>query len=174
MTMVVRGVMVLAAAAALMMGCGQKAGDEDPGTGGDPGSTPPPPASNGLCNEISFGGGQVTDTLGTGQPTLGGGTMADGRYVLTRYEWYAPNQLHTRSITMEITGGGKYGQYLWQRDQEPEQRVTVNIATDADRIAMRGICPVGMDLEWDRFGMTDTGVTLFSTRDDKAAFFARQ
>jgi hypothetical protein len=100
--------------------------------------------------------------------------MTDGRYVLTRYEWYTPNMLHTRAITLVVGGGGQWGQYLWTRDQDPEQRVTVNIATSGNQIAMRASCPVGADLEWDRYGMSDSGLILFSSRDNKAAFFSRQ
>ena len=135
---------------------------------------PPPTTSSGQCNDISASGGTITDQRGAAAPALNGGAMADGTYVLTKYEWYQPNQLHTRSITLVISGGGRYGQYLWQRDSEPEQRVTVNIATSADRIAMRGICPAGTDLEWDRYNVGGSGLTLYSTRDAKAAFFARQ
>ena len=162
-----------------MVGCGPQnvTAPDDPGTMPPPSTGlggPPPPSQTGACNDLTASGGTVSDQISTMAPALTGGAMADGRYVLTRYEWYTPNMLHTRSITLEITGGGKYGQYLWQRDQEPEQRVTVNIATSAEQISMRGICPAGMDLEWDRYGMTDSGLTLFSSRDNKAAFFARQ
>jgi hypothetical protein len=129
---------------------------------------------NGACNDLTLGGGTISDQLGTTPPALNGGALADGRYVLTRYEWYTPNMLHTRSITLVISGGGVYGQYLWTRDQEPEQRNTLNIATNANQIAMRGSCPLGQDLEWDQYGMTDTGMTLYSSRDNKAAFFSRQ
>jgi hypothetical protein len=114
------------------------------------------------------------DQVASAMPNLGGGMMVDGRYVLTRYEWYQPNELHTRAITLLVTGGGSYGQYLWQRDQEAEQRITVNIATNGNAIAMHAICPVGSDLEWDRYGMSDGGLVLFSSRDSKAAYFARQ
>jgi hypothetical protein len=163
-------------------GCGgDTSSSQQPGTMPPPntvdpnGVTPPPPASNGLCNDVTPAGGAVSDQLAATVPALNGGTIADGRYVLSKYEWYTPNMLHTRSITMVISGGGKFAQYLWQRDQEPEQRVTVTIATNADRIAMRGVCPVGEDLEWDRYGMgADGGLTLYSTRDSKAAFFAHQ
>jgi hypothetical protein len=167
------GVMVVAAM--VVVGCA-------PSPAADPGeqppsntnNTPPPMSSNGLCNDLTAGGGTISDQLSATPPQLGGGAMADGRYVLTRYEWYSPNMLHTRSITLVITGGGQYGQYLWTRDQDPEQRVNVAIATNANQIAMRAICPVGADLEWDRYGMSDSGLTLFSSRDNKAAFFARQ
>ena len=130
--------------------------------------------ANGACNTLAAAGGTVTDQVGTAAPSLGGGTLLDGRYVLTRYEWYTPNQLHTRTITLEVSGGGRYGAYLWTRDADPEQRTTVNIATSSSQIAMRGVCPAGQDLEWDQYGMTDSGLTLYSSRDNKAAFFARQ
>ena len=171
---------VMVAMVVAAVGCGQGPTPDEttppPSSGGlDPNSIMPPPmGANGQCNDLAAAGGLVTDQLGTAAPALNGGALADGRYVLTRYEWYSPNQLHTRSITLLVSGGGKYGQYLWTRDQEPEERNTVNIATSASQIAMRGICPVGSDLEWDRYGMTDSGMTLFSSRDNKAAFFSRQ
>jgi hypothetical protein len=130
--------------------------------------------SNGQCNSLGAAGGTISDQLSTMPPALGGGAMADGNYVLTKYEWYSPNVLHTRSITLMVSGGGTAGQYLWTRDQDPEQRVNLSIATSGVQIAMRATCPVGADLEWDQYGMTDTGLTLFSSRDNKAAFFARQ
>jgi len=134
---------------------------------------PPTPTGNGQCNDLS-GGSTISDQLSTTPPALSGGAMADGRYVLTRYEWYTPNQLHTRAITLVVSGGGIYGQYLWTRDSDPEQRVNLAIATTGTQIAMRSTCPVGQYLEWDQYGMTESGLTLFSTRDNKAAFFARQ
>jgi hypothetical protein len=166
-------------AAVVLSGCGpgtQPAPGSGAGGGGsDPNNVSPPPAtSDGRCNDLTAAGGTIMDQIGTSMPALGGGTMADGSYVLTKYEWYTPNQLHTRTITMVISGGGRYGQYLWQRDSDPEQRVTVNIATSGDRIAMRAICPAGSDLEWDRYGVDGGGLTLYSTRDTKAAFFTRQ
>jgi hypothetical protein len=161
----------------MVVGCSQSPTD-DPGPGGGGSNQPtggmPMPSANGLCNEVSPGGGTITDQLSTMPPSLGGGSIADGRYVLTRYEWYTPNQLHSRSITLVVSGGGAYGQYLWTRDSDPEQRINVAIATNGAQIAMRATCPVGQDLEWNQYGMTDSGMTLYSSRDNKAAFFSRQ
>lgn len=171
---------VLVALMLAAVGCGQgpvpdETGHPPSSTGlPDPNAMPPPMGANGACNDVTPAGGLVTDTLGTAAPALGGGAMADGRYVLTRYEWYSPNTLHTRTITLVITGSGAYGQYLWTRDQEPEERATLSIATSGNQIAMRGVCPLGSALEWDQYGITDSGLTLFSSRDNKAAFFARQ
>jgi hypothetical protein len=168
---------VMVAALAMVTGCNQGPTD-DPGPGGGGGTNQPtggmPMPSNGVCNDLSPGGGTISDQLGANPPSLGGGAMVDGRYVLVRYEWYTPNTLHTRSITMMITGGGAYAQYLWTRDMDPQQRINVTIATNGAQVAMRAICPVGQDLEWDQYGMTDTGMTLYSSRDNKAAFFSRQ
>jgi hypothetical protein len=160
----------------LAVGCAQSPA-ENPGnqptpTGGS--NQPSNMPTNGQCNTLGAAGGTISDTLSTTPPALTGGQMADGNYVLTKYEWYTPNQLHTRAITMMISGGGTSGQYLWTRDQDPEQRINIAIATNGAQVAMRATCPVGQDLEWDQFGMTDTGLTLFSTRDNKAAFFSRQ
>jgi hypothetical protein len=171
------GAMLVAAfQMAFIGGCGRPQ-DGGPATGpssvGDPNAIPPP-SSDGQCNSLAPAGGTVSDTVAPAMPALNGGAMVDGTYVLTKYEWYTPNMLHTRTITLQITGGGLYGAYLWQRDSEPQQRVTVNIATSADRIAMRGVCPVGEDLEWDRYDTSGGGLTLYSTRDNKAAFFVRQ
>jgi len=170
---------VMLVAMVAVAGCFQgpvSEGMDPPSSGGlDPNNVAPPPMGvNGACNDLTPGGSVISDQLGAAAPPLTGGNLVDGRYILTRYEWYTPNQLHTRSITLMVSGGGKYGQYLWTRDQDPEQRTTVNIATSATQIAMRGVCPVGQDLEWDQYGMTDSGLTLYSSRDNKAAFFARQ
>jgi hypothetical protein len=153
-------------------------GDPQPqgGSGGTspPSGGPPPMPSNGLCNTLNTAGGTIMDQLAANPPSLNGGSLVDGNYVLTKYEWYTPNQLHARSITLVVTGGGAYGQYLWTRDTDPEQRINVAIATNGSQIAMRATCPVGQDLEWDQYGMTASGMTLFSSRDNKAAFFSRQ
>jgi hypothetical protein len=174
----VRGVTIFVAAVLMGAACGNnQSGDpiDQPANTGDPNALPPAPTGNGLCNDLASAGSTITDVVGAAAPSLGGGAMVDGRYVLTKYEWYTPNQLHTRSITMLISGGGRYAQYLWQRDQEPEQRMNVNIGVSSGMVAMKGICPVGTDLEWDRYGVTsDGGLILYSSRDSKAAFFARQ
>src|SRR5262245_32181043 len=84
-------------ALAMVVGCSQSP-SEDPGPsgGGSGGTNQPtgmPMPSNGTCNDLSQGGGTITDQLSTMTPSLGGGAIADGRYVLTKYEWYTPNQL---------------------------------------------------------------------------------
>jgi hypothetical protein len=176
--MFVRGATVVAAAV-LAVGCGPQEVEEPgatppPSSGLPPTSMPPPAGSNGLCHDLSAAGVPlVVDQRATAVPPLTGGSMADGRYVLTRYEWYTPNQLHTRTIVLVISGGGQYGQYLWQRNQEPEQRMTVAITTQGDRLSMATTCPTGEILEWDRYSINEAGLTLFSTRDSKAAFLAR-
>jgi hypothetical protein len=163
--------------AVVIAGCGRVQGEQDPppssGPPNNPSTTPPPMGTNGQCNDLTMIGGVVSDTIATAVPAMNGGAMVDGTYVLTKYEWYSPNMLHSRTITLVVSGGGAYGQYLWTRDSEPEQRVTVNIATQSNQIAMRGVCPVGQDLEWDRYD-TAGGLTLYSSRDNKAAFFVKQ
>jgi hypothetical protein len=163
--------------AMFFVGCGRAQGEPDPApsssTGvGNPNTTPPPTGTNGQCNDLAVMGAAVTDTIAAAAPPLGGGAMVDGTYVLTKYEWYTPNQIHTHVITLQISGGGIYGQYFWQRDTDSPERSTVNIATQGAQIAMHASC--GQDLEWDQYGMTDTGLTLYSSRDTKAAFFSRQ
>jgi hypothetical protein len=64
--------------------------------------------------------------------------------------------------------------YLWQRDMDPEERVTATVYTDGGRIALRASCPSGADLEWDRYSVQGNNLVLFSTRDNKAATFVRQ
>src|SRR5689334_5106178 len=104
----------MVAALMLAVGCSQPT-DPGPSSGGGGGTNqptggpPPMPTGNGLCNDLAPGGGTISDQLSTAPPSLGGGAIADGRYVLTRYEWYTPNVLHTRAITMVVSGGGAYG-----------------------------------------------------------------
>src|SRR6185436_1796996 len=133
------------------------------------------PGTNGVCNSVAGGGSLVMDVMSTALPALQGGAIADGRYVLTKYEWFDSRAtLHARSIVMEVSGGGTMGKYVWQRDQEPVERATVTITTASEKIAMRGICPSGSDLEWDRYGVSGGALVLFSTRDAKAATLTRQ
>jgi hypothetical protein len=149
-------------------------GGSNPGTnpGGDPGT----PGANGVCNSVADGGASlVMDVMSTALPALQGGAITDVRYVLTKYEWFDSRAtLHARRIIMEVSGGGTMGKYLWQRDQEPEERATVTISTASEKIAMRGLCPSGSDLEWDRYGASGGTLVLFSTRDAKAATLTRQ
>src|SRR5688572_4214068 len=91
---------LVAAALALGLGCGpQEVSEADPPSSGGLGPNgvgPPPPSSTGLCHDVTGSGvGWITDQRSMAVPPLTGGAMADGRYVLTRYEWYTPNQLHT-------------------------------------------------------------------------------
>src|SRR5262245_40713101 len=103
---------VVVAMVAVAMGCGQGPVPEEgpPPSGGlNPNNVgPPQPGPNGACNDLSPAGGTVVDQIGTSTPALGGGTLTDGRYILTRYEWYTPNQLHARTITLVVSGGGAY------------------------------------------------------------------
>jgi hypothetical protein len=170
--------------ASISLGCSTENSD-DPG---DPGTTEPPPGgsvnpgtgtnpgSSSTCNSVDTSGAPlVMDVMATGLPSLQGGSVSDGRYVLTKYEWFDQRAtLHQRRIVMVISGGGSMGGYLWQRNQEPEERATVSITTSAEKIAMRGLCPSGSDLEWDRFAANGNSLVLFSTRDAKAATFTRQ
>lgn len=169
-------VLVMVLAGACQQGVVPEEGTPPQSSGGlDPNLVnPPPTGANANCNDLTPGGSIITDQRGAAVPALNGGTLVDGRYILTRYEWYTPNDLHTRSITLVISGGGTAGQYLWTRDQDPQVRTSLSIATSGSQIALRATCPVGADLEWDQYGMTDSGMTLYSSRDTKAAFFSRQ
>jgi hypothetical protein len=161
----------------LAIGCGRPQGEPDQpssSTGLGTPAMPSQPGANGQCNDLAVAGAPVTDVIATAAPALSGGAMVDGTYVLTKYEWYTPNQIHTHVITLQVTGGGTAGAYLWQRDSEPVQHITLSIATSGAQIALRATCPVGADPEWDQYGMTDTGLVLYSSRDTKAAYFARQ
>jgi hypothetical protein len=143
----------------------------NPGVPGTPGVP-----TNGVCHSVDDSGVPlIQDVMATSLPSLQGGSIADGRYVLSRYEWFDSRAtLHKRRIVMVVSGGGTMAQYLWQRDQEPEERATVSINVASERISMRGLCPSGSDLEWDRFSASGGALVLFSTRDAKAATFARQ
>jgi hypothetical protein len=165
--------------AGVMGGCWAPHADPEEGTetppgtgagGSNVGSSPTVP-----CHDLDdIGAAQVTDVMSTQVPPLQGGDLAVGRYLLTNYEWFDSQAiLHQRKIVLVVSESGTMGRYLWQRDSDPEQRVTLSISTTADRITMRGICPPGADLEWDRYGMSSTGLVLFSTRDSKAATFVR-
>ena len=140
---------VMVAALFLAVGCSQSPTD-DPGPSGGGTNQPmgamPMPSGNGLCNDLAPGVGMIGDQLATTPPPLNGGTVVDGRYILTKYEWYTPNQLHTRSITMVISGGGGWAEYLWSRDSDPEQRLNVAIATNGAQVAMHATCPFGQVL----------------------------
>jgi hypothetical protein len=179
-----RAALVLRLATAGVMG-GCWAPHADPGE-----ETPTPPSTGGgtgaggstlgpspgaPCHDLdNAGAAQVTDVRSTQLLQLQGGDLTDGRYLLTSYEWFDSQAvLHHRKIVLVVSDGGSVGKYLWQRDSDPDERVTVSISTTADRITMRGTCPSGSDLEWDRYGMSPTGLSLFSTRDSKAATFVR-
>ena len=156
----------------------------DPGTGaggsgGTSGFTSPPPAvlPNGeSCHNLQATSAPIImDEMGSSLPSLSGGTLADGTYQLVKYEWYdSKARLHQRRIVIEISNAGRRLGYLWQRDQDPEERVLANVTTEGARITLRGVCPSGDDLEWDRYSVTGSGLVLFSTRDSKAATFARR
>ncbi len=177
---------VLGITMVLGMGCGNDSGSFDDfgaedtrgttGTGGTGGDTTEPPPANGACHGVDGNSASmVTDQLGSQLPTLSGGSIADGTYRLTRYEWFdRGSKLHQRKIVMVVTQNGRTAKYYWMRGADPEERQTTTIATSGSGIAMRGLCPAGHDLEWDRFSVNGNELVLFSTRDAKAATFTRQ
>jgi len=67
------------------------AGGNTGGRGGTGGSTGGGGTGSGACNDLTVSGNAITQTAATGTaPTPAGGTIADGTYVLTRYDVYAP------------------------------------------------------------------------------------
>jgi hypothetical protein len=115
------------------------------------------------------------DQLASALPALAGGRLVDGTFHLTRYEWYSSKAtLHRRKIVIAIGQTGRVAQYFWQRDDEPVERVSAVVGTEGNRIAFRGTCPSGRDLEWGRYHVDGETLVLFSTRDGKAAVLRRQ
>lgn len=154
----------------------------------DPGTTPTgmnstptgmnsaPIPTSGMCHALDASAApRVMDQMSSTLPALNGGALQDGTYHLVKYEWYDKSaSLHQRKIVLVISDNGQRASYLWQRNQEPEERVIAFVNVQGGRISFRGACPSGKDLEWDRYGVTADGFVLFSTRDTKAATFARR
>lgn len=175
----------IAAALQMMVGCGSNGGGDvggsvGPGTtgGAAPGGSAPGPSSSGgggSCNGLVASGPMITDQKSTALPALNGGPLTDGMYTLAKYEWF-DNQstLHQRRIVIQISNGGRDIQYLWQRDQDPDQRMSATVFTSGSGITLRASCPAGTDIEWDKYGVEGNQLVLFSTRDTKAATLVRQ
>lgn len=145
------------------------------GTGG--GGIDPLPGlpSSGTCHSLDGAGAStVTDQIASSVPAMSGGSITDGTYYLTRYEWFEQNTLHSRRIVIQFANGGQTAQYLWIRNSEPEERASLYITASGERIAMRVTCPTGRDLEWDRYSANGDGLILYSSRDNKAAYFSRR
>ncbi len=133
------------------------------------------PLPDGRCHGLDAAAAPlVMDQIAAKLPDLAGGMLTDGTYHLTRYEWFDHKAtLHSRKIVLVLSENGRVAKYLWTRDEEPEERVTAVVAVEGPRIAFRGACPSGRDLEWDRYGFPGGVLVLFSTRDGKAAVFRR-
>lgn len=156
-----------------------ESGNPPPQAGGEGGGLPPvvePPLADGRCHALDGNAApMIMDRFATSLPTLLGGALADGTYVLTSYEWYhSKARLHHRKIVLELSSGGRVAKYYWKRNDEPEERMTGTVAVESSRIAIRGSCPAGKDLEWDRYHVNGGTLMLFSTRDSKSATFTRQ
>lgn len=118
-------------------------------------------------------GATVSDqSLAGDAPAGSGGAAADGRYTLTRYEWYSPSAQHTRRTTL-LLREGRF-EMAYARDDEPERQLSGAVMFHPDgRLEMRVECPRRAALEFDRYAVTDRGILLISTAQRKVATFAR-
>jgi hypothetical protein len=174
-----RQVLVVCGMAVVMAACD----DGSDGTAGTPiGSDPMQPAPGTTvtptvipggtrCNDLDLAqASYINDVRGNGVPAMSGGAIADGTYVVTKYEWHNPiNGLHMRRTVMTIAGDRV--QWAQHRDREKELRATATFTASGDRISFQMICG-DEPLPWDRYSASGGALLLHDEQDVKTATFA--
>lgn len=143
-------------------------GGGDTGTSpADTGSTDTGSADSGDaaigCGTVTNVGMQVPETAGVGAyPTPTGGTLADGTYVLTKFEIYPPGSVDPfkRKQTLVIAGGKV--DFVSQTDAEAEVRFGGDITVSGTKFTVAVKCPATTSLE-KPFSATAAEIKIWET-----------
>lgn len=147
-------------------GITSETGGGDTGTG--PADTGTDPADTGTdaaigCGTVANVGTPVPETAGVGAyPTPAGGSLADGTYVLTKFEIYPPGSIdaYKRKQTL-VVAGGKID-FVSQTDADPEVRFGGDVTVTGTKLVLAVKCPATTSLE-KPFSATATEIKIWDT-----------
>lgn len=124
------------------------------------------------CNTLVNDGPDVPESAETGTPpTMTGGTIADGTYVLSaRKDWQGSCNCNTRQ---KLSISGTTLQVVTKTDAAPEQRLTTTIATSGNKLSLTVTCPAAQNLSLE-YTATATQLQVFDPNDQSLQIFTKK
>ncbi len=144
----------------LLSGCG--GGDDSGGAGG----------ATGGCNTLVNDGGDVPELAATGAPpTMTGGAIADGTYVLTaRQDWQGSCNCTTRQKLVVAAGQAQLVQHT---DSAPDLHLTAALTTSGNALSLKVSCPAATTMDL-LYTATATEIQVFDPKDQSLNVFTKQ
>ncbi|NUP99271.1 MAG: pilus assembly protein [Armatimonadetes bacterium] len=138
--------------------------NDDDGTGGTGGSS--------ACNALVNDGADIPEVAQTGTPpTMTGGSVTDGTYVLTsRKDWQGSCGCTTRQ---KITVSGGKIQLVTRTDSKPDQHMSATATFASNKLSLAVDCPTAAKQEH-TYTATATELQIFSASDQALSVYTKK
>ncbi len=143
---------------------GGTGGSSTGGTGGTGGSS--------ACNALVNDGADIPEVAQTGTPpTMTGGSVTDGTYVLTsRKDWQGSCGCTTRQ---KITVSGGKIQLVTRTDSKPDQHMSATATFASNKLSLAVDCPTAAKQEH-TYTATATELQIFSASDQALSVYTKK
>ncbi|MCC6664477.1 MAG: hypothetical protein IT375_12065 [Polyangiaceae bacterium] len=143
---------------------GGSGGSSTGGTGGTGGSS--------ACNALVNDGADIPESAQTGTPpTMTGGSVTDGTYVLTsRKDWQGSCGCTTRQKI--LVSGGKI-QLVTRTDSKPDQHMSATATFASNKLSLAVDCPTAAKQEH-TYTATATELQIFSASDQALSVYTKK
>ena len=143
---------------------GGTGGSSTGGTGGTGGSS--------ACNALVNDGADIPESAQTGTPpTMTGGSVTDGTYVLTsRKDWQGSCGCTTRQKI--LVSGGKI-QLVTRTDSKPDQHMSATATFASNKLSLAVDCPTAAKQEH-TYTATATELQIFSASDQALSVYTKK
>lgn len=153
--------------------CGGEDGSPG-GAGGSGGGTAGSGGTSGAsdCNALVNDGADIPETAQTGAlPTLTGGSVADGTYVLTtRQDWEGSCGCTSRQKLM--ISGSKV-ELVARTDSGPDQHISATATLTGNQLSLAVDCP-GVTSQQFTYSATATELQIFDAEDQSLDIYTKQ
>jgi hypothetical protein len=152
---------------AIAGGCGASPAATDGGSGGG--------AGGGGCNTLANTGAVVSETANAGAlPTMNGGTVLDGTYVLVSNVQYAGSGAGSKTHKRTLQISGTTIQMVNSDDNGPDVRVTLSIAPSGSELNESGTCPTGLTITPGKYTASSTSLAINKHGSNQVETYTRQ
>ncbi|APR77798.1 Hypothetical protein A7982_03145 [Minicystis rosea] len=129
----------------------------------------------GDCNALANIGQVIAETADGGPvPTMTGGTIADGIYVLTSNVQYAGSSADSRTHRRTIQIAGNSVQIVNSDDGAPDVHATLELAPSGNALDEMAVCPPGLVAEMGTYTATATSLAILKNGTNQVETYTKQ